>query len=100
MSTIFTPDTTIKSFSAGHKIVSSTINGVSAVTSTIKSGASITTHSAAAFFGGMRYAITERRSVSKPHVTADAKRETSLRAARDLYRRAHPSTDLIIHSAN
>ncbi len=99
MSTILTPDSTIKSFAAGHKIVSSTINAASAVTSTIKSGASTTAHSTAAFFGGMRYAITERRSVSKPHVTADAKREASLRAARELYRRAHPSTDLIIHPA-
>lgn len=99
MSTILTPDTTIKSFAAGHKIVSGTINAASAVTGTIKSGASITGHSIAAFAGGMRYAITERRSVPKPHVTADAKREASLRAARELYRRAHPSTDLIIHPA-
>lgn len=99
MSTIITPDTTIKSFAAGHRIVAGTINAASAVTGTIKSGASVTGHSTAAFFGGMRYAITERRSVSKPHVTADAKREASLRAARELYRRAHPSTDLIIHPA-
>lgn len=83
-------DAAINSFAAGHKVVSSTIDGLSVVAQGATAVATTTKDSTCGFFSGMRYAIAERRGTKKlPKVSDDAKRK----AREDLYRRAHGTTN-------
>lgn len=77
---------TINGFAAGHKVMSTTLDGVSYVTTHTKDACVGSTHAVTGFFGGMKYAIAERRGNKvAPKVSDDAKR----RAREELYRRAH-----------
>ena len=83
-------DVTINSFAVGHKVVSSTIEGLRAAKSGVVAVATTTKDSTCGFFSGMRYAIAERRGTKAlPKVSDDAKRK----AREDLYRRAHGTTN-------
>ena len=81
---------TINGFAAGHKVMSSTIDGLSAAKSGVVAVATTTKDSTCGFFSGMKYAIAERRGAKAlPKVSDDAKRK----AREDLYRRAHGTTN-------
>lgn len=78
---------TINGFAAGHKVMSSTLDATTYVVGNTKDAAVATGHCTLGFFGGMRYAIAERRG-TKPVVVKD--NEAKQRAREELYRRAHP----------
>ena len=78
---------TINGFAAGHKVMSSTLDATTYVVGNTKDAAVATGHCTLGFFGGMRYAIAERRGTKPRAVKDDAAKQ---RAREELYRRAHP----------
>lgn len=78
---------TINGFAAGHKVMSSTLDATTYVVGNTKDAAVATGHCTLGFFGGMRYAIAERRG-AKPRAIKD--NAAKQRAREELYRRAHP----------
>ena len=80
---------TINGFAAGHKVMSSTLDATTYVVGNTKDAAVATGHCTLGFFGGMRYAIAERRSTKPRVVKDDAAKQ---RAREELYRRAHPQS--------
>lgn len=90
---------TVKSFSLGYKAANVVIDGVADSTDAVIAAATETTQVSTSFFAGIMFAINERRGVKPVAPTTKddaAKREEAerrLREARELYARAHATSN-------
>lgn len=78
---------TVKSFALGYGLTNTVIDTASIATAKVSDAATATKDTTTGFFAGVKFAIAERRGEATPKAAPDE--EAKLRAARDLYARAH-----------
>lgn len=85
-----TSDARINGFAAGYTFASTTADALATAGSSTKAVVVNTKDVTLGFFGGMRYAIAERRGLALPKQVKD--KDAEMRAKRELYERAHNSS--------
>lgn len=82
-----TSNARINGFAAGYNLASTTADVLATAGSGTKAVVTNTKDVTLGFFGGVRYAIAERRAPALPKQVRD--KDAEMRAKRELYERAH-----------